>query len=118
MRAKPTRGGKSGQARQPRHARGTRALKDSSSAPPRHKAIPDLGKVRARYGLKQAVLARMLGISPVVLARLEKGEAPSDASIRARLGKVKAILKSAAGTIRLEYLPTWIEKPSEACSEL
>jgi transcriptional regulator with XRE-family HTH domain len=112
MRSKPPRGAKSGQAR------GARALKDSSSPPPRRKAIPNLDKVRASYGLKPAVFARMLGISPSALARLEKGEAPSDASILARFGKVKAILKRAAGTMRREYLPTWIEKPSEACSEL
>ena len=77
-----------------------------------------MGLIRRTYGLSQATFARALGLSQAAFERWEEGEAPVDLQVLSQLGRVKAILEKAARTMRRDYVPTWVEKPSPACEEL
>jgi len=70
------------------------------------------------YGLDREVLARMVGLSRTALARWEKDEPLSDLKERTQIDRVANILERAAGVMRREYIPTWLHKPSPACTEI
>jgi transcriptional regulator with XRE-family HTH domain len=84
----------------------------------RGKSGPNLGKLRAGYGLSRPVLARALGITEATLGEWEEGVGHPGANGLAKVRRVRTILKRAAGTMRASYLPTWLEKPCDACAEL
>jgi transcriptional regulator with XRE-family HTH domain len=71
-----------------------------------------------KYGLNRSSFALMLGTTEAELDRLESGTGPAGLTKLARVRQVVAILKKASSTMRLEYVPTWIERPSPACAEL
>jgi transcriptional regulator with XRE-family HTH domain len=85
---------------------------------PRSPAGPHLAKLRGDYGLSRRLLARMLGVSEATLKTWEQGKGTLGSSEAAKLQRVGSILATAAGSLRADYLATWLETPSDACAEL
>ena len=84
---------------------------------PHAKDSAALATLRDNYGLSQATLARMLGVSVTTLGQLENGHGLSPTQCKT-VERVEIILAKAVQAMHRDYLPTWLEKPSPACAEI
>jgi hypothetical protein len=56
-------------------------------------------------------------VSPAIAAAWEQGGGQPVAAARAKLNKVRQVMKDLARVMRKEYIPTWLENPNDACKE-
>jgi hypothetical protein len=84
----------------------------------RGKVVPRLEKLQREYGLSRRTVARALGVPEADLGAWEERGGHPGTDERAKVRKLEAILKRAAGAMRMSYLPTWLTTPSNACAEL
>jgi DNA-binding transcriptional regulator YiaG len=75
------------------------------------------GRLRAEYGLTIATFARLLAVSPATAVAWEQGRSQPIAAARARLNKLRQVLKGLARVMRKEYIPRWLQNPNDACKE-
>jgi DNA-binding transcriptional regulator YiaG len=97
------------------------AKKPSDTGPARSQkrgpALPSIAKIRSAYSLTGPILARMLGVAEVTLAKWEEGKEQPTTDQVTKIKRVANLLKGLSQVMHLSYIPTWLEKPSAACAD-
>src|SRR5260370_30975912 len=94
----------------------TRSALISPIQPPRAPAISEA--LRMQYGLSRSTFARIVGVTERTVTSWEKGSRKIGLANQRRIRRVEGILVGLARVMRREFIPTWLEEPSPACTEL
>ena len=74
--------------------------------------------VRTDFGLSMPTFSKMVGVPVKDLARWETDGGVLKPASAARIERVSAILTRLAGIMRQSFIPTWLERPNNACKEI
>ncbi len=75
----------------------------------------DLKALRDSYGLDDATLARLVGVSETTLPAWGRGAAMPEAAAVAGLEKAEEILKRLALSMEKDFIAAWLSRPNDAC---
>lgn len=73
--------------------------------------IPPVGRMRARLGMTQEQIARLLGVAWATVSRWERGQARPEARAAAKLNRLQELVDIIADAIRPEDLPKFLMTP-------
>jgi transcriptional regulator with XRE-family HTH domain len=88
------------------------------TAKPKPRAAPEMANLkefRDRYRLDGATLARILGVSELTMAKLQKGSGSPDAAAAAKMKRLEGIFAGLARVMKKSFIPTWLTSPNDAC---
>ncbi len=72
---------------------------------------------RSRYGIRQTVQARLLGVSTKTASTLQSGRKPST-QIARRVTELKRLLRALAEIVEEGFIAEWLETPNDVLGGL
>lgn len=92
-------------------------MPEAKTKPKKPAARRSKNDLRHRFGIRQTIEARLLGVSTKTASTLRNGKAPSPRVAR-RLTELNRLLHALAEIVKEDVVAEWLETPSEALDGL